>query len=201
LASGADGVELDCRMTLDGALVVRHDDDLPDGGSVSGLSVAALMAADARVPLLEEALDVIGDAWRVVELKTTPRPEFVSLVAEALGPRLTPRLIVSSFDPLLLRAFRAALPQARTALILGFAMSEPDVLWAVDEAVGAGHDQVHAERQIALGPLGSLLRSATAERGLELVVWTVNDPGEASALRDLGATAVITDVPDILIGR
>ena len=36
--------------------------------------------------------------------------------------------------------------------------------------------------------------------GLEVNVWTVNAVDEARRLADLGVDALITDVPDILIG-
>jgi len=37
------------------------------------------------------------------------------------------------------------------------------------------------------------------EAGLEVVVWTVNDPADADRMRSLGAYAICTDVPECFI--
>ncbi len=52
---GADGVELDVRLTADGALAVHHDAEIPGLGAVAALSVAEL---PAHVPLLADVLAV-----------------------------------------------------------------------------------------------------------------------------------------------
>ena len=61
----ADGVELDLHATLDGALVVHHDPEIPGAGPI-----ALLTRAEARqvripngetLPLLSEILDLVGD--------------------------------------------------------------------------------------------------------------------------------------------
>ena len=46
---GADGVELDVRLTADGALAVHHDAEIPGHGAIADLGVADL---PAHVPLL-----------------------------------------------------------------------------------------------------------------------------------------------------
>src|SRR5580658_5517809 len=51
---GADGVELDVRMTSDGALAVHHDPVIEKVGAVAELSTGQL---PAFVPLLDAALD------------------------------------------------------------------------------------------------------------------------------------------------
>lgn len=195
LQAGADGVELDVRMSVDGALVVRHDEQTPDGRCVSATAFAEL-----GLPTLDEALDAVGDAWCVVELKSQPgRTEpFVDAVAAVLDGRAQALLVVSSFDDGLLRVLRRALPSVRTALTVGFLWSMRDVTWAVDEAGRAGHAQLHPERRCMQGTLGDALLGAATDARLELVPWTVNDPEEATVLRELGVAGVITDVPDVL---
>ena len=39
------------------------------------------------------------------------------------------------------------------------------------------------------------------DRGLRVNVWTVNEPDQLLRLRDAGVDAVITDVPDLALGR
>ena len=52
---GADGVELDVRLTADGGLAVHHDAEIPGLGAIAALGVADL---PAHVPLLADVLAV-----------------------------------------------------------------------------------------------------------------------------------------------
>ncbi|HEX4220203.1 MAG TPA: glycerophosphodiester phosphodiesterase family protein, partial [Acidimicrobiales bacterium] len=51
---GADGVELDVRLTRDGALAVHHDPVIPGAGPIADLAVGQL---PGHVPLLDAVLD------------------------------------------------------------------------------------------------------------------------------------------------
>ena len=53
-ALGADGIELDVRLTADGALVVHHDAELPGRGPIAELASSEL---PDWLPSLVEALD------------------------------------------------------------------------------------------------------------------------------------------------
>src|SRR5688572_15081750 len=85
IALGADGVELDCQRSKDGALVVIHDetvDRTTNGkGQVGALTLAQLRGLDAGqgepVPAFEEVLNMSKAAG-------------VQLVAEIKSPHLYP---------------------------------------------------------------------------------------------------------------
>jgi glycerophosphoryl diester phosphodiesterase len=205
LEAGADGVELDCRMTKDGVLVVRHDDELDAGGEVSGLAFERVHALAPDLPTLAAALDAVAAALCVVELKSFlgRNDELAERVAGTLASRVgRQRLVVSSFDASLLRAFKRRLgPGIPTALLFAFAVSESDVRWALDEAAGAGHAEIHAERHLVLGDLGGVLMDGANALGLEVVGWTVNRPAEAREMAARGVAGVITDVPGELVGQ
>ena len=66
---GADGVELDVRLTRDGALAVHHDPVTPDGGPVADLDVCQL---PAHVPLLDAALEARTGLTVNIEIKNLP---------------------------------------------------------------------------------------------------------------------------------
>jgi glycerophosphoryl diester phosphodiesterase len=72
----ADGVELDVHATLDGGIVVHHDQEIPGVGPISQLSLAEARRSRIRngetLPLLTEVLDLVGerDVW--VEVKGLP---------------------------------------------------------------------------------------------------------------------------------
>lgn len=201
LASGADGVELDVRLTADESLAVRHDDAFASGQRLSGLALGAARAVEPDIPTLAEALDVLAGGLCVVEMKTQPgrNERFGDLVADELERRSRQKLIVSSFDPTLLRGMRARLPSLRTALLVGVVAGPEQVEATVEEAVDAGHRQLHVERRILLGHLGGSLFERAADARIQVVAWTVNDPEDAQRLREQGLAAVITDVPDEMV--
>src|ERR1700735_4626903 len=66
---GADGVELDVRLTADGALAVHHDPVIDGVGRVAGLTVSQL---PPHVPLLPDALAVCEGLVVNVEIKNDP---------------------------------------------------------------------------------------------------------------------------------
>src|SRR4030095_1958832 len=72
----ADGVELDIHSTLDGAIVVHHDAQLPGVGAIAQLTCAEVRQVripnGETVPLLQEVLDLLGDHDVWVEVKGLP---------------------------------------------------------------------------------------------------------------------------------
>ncbi len=133
MRAGADGVELDVRLAKTGEVVVAHDPHLfrltGEGVDVAALSLAELRARDlgggARVPLLDEALDlVLGEAGVVdVEVKTDVPDSLrtARAVARLLRARRADereRVVVSSFGPSMLVALRAARCPTELALLL-----------------------------------------------------------------------------------
>ena len=67
---GADGVELDVRLTADGALAIHHDAEIPGLGAIAELEVADL---PAHVPLLADVLAVCEGMVVNVEIKNAPQ--------------------------------------------------------------------------------------------------------------------------------
>ena len=193
LELGADGVELDVRMTADGMLALRHDDGFASGERVSTSTLEDIRRLEPAVPLLAEALDVMLPGVCVVEMKTQPgrNGPFCDAVASVLATR-EQRIVVSSFDPTILRRMRVLLPALRTALLVGMVSSDEERDAMIVEARDAGHAEMHVARRVLGGDTGGGWFSA----GLDVVAWTVNDAAEVAALRDRGLFAVITDVPD-----
>jgi glycerophosphoryl diester phosphodiesterase len=161
---GADGVELDVRLTADGALAVLHDPAIEGLGPVADLTVAEL---PAHVPLLADALGVCDGLVVNVEIKNDPREPghdageaVAALTAEAIAEAgWTDRVIVSSFQVSTLQAVRAV--DGRLAV---------GVLWPPVADLEAG---------LALA----------VNEGWQ----TVNNPLDLSTFVGLGVDAVITD--------
>jgi glycerophosphoryl diester phosphodiesterase len=183
---GADGVELDVRRSVDGALVVHHDAAVP---GVGPLSLARVRDLPDHVPLLADALSACEGMVVNVELKSDG-DEGLALAAAAAVVELgwAERVVVSSFDPDCLEAVGRAEPGLALAWLLGpGADAQPLLSVALERGFGGIHPfvaSVDAE-------LVSLARGA----GLDLRVWTVNSDGDLRAMVDLGVDAVITDRP------
>lgn len=202
--SGADGVEVDLRLSADGVFVLCHDPDLqrltgrPLDVARTPWPVLRSAAAEAEVPLarLEEVLPAVDDRRLILELKPAPVETGQLLVRrlqqlDDLG--LHCELTVSSFDPELLGAVRATARgrvRLRTALL-----GRPGwlALATVRQALLAGHEEAHPH-------VSDLLADPCAAReavdcGVDVVPWTVNSSRMIRRCADLGVAAVITDVP------
>jgi glycerophosphoryl diester phosphodiesterase len=204
-AAGADGVEVDLRLTSDGVLALSHDPDLRrvagtphPVASSSWLELRrAGRAGGLELARVEQVLAVAAGRRTVLEVKRPCRPEdeertaaaVVAHLREAAGPL---DVTVSSFSAPVLAAVRARLPLAgvRTALLGTPADRVPRLLRT---ALDAGHDEVHPH----VLPLLAEPDVVTAAHGcgVAVVPWTVNRPAQLHRLRRLGVDGVITDVP------
>jgi glycerophosphoryl diester phosphodiesterase len=201
LALGADGVEVDVRLTADGVAVCHHDPGMRrtagDPRYVVSLDYAALPDVGGhRVPRLSEMLDLVGDRGRlVVELKTPHWPagaatQTVEAVVSVLRRHRLHDVVVSSFDRPRVLQVRQSGVSARTALL-----GRPGVPFGVvlRRAIRDGHDEVHPHVSSLLGRL-DLVASAARQR-VEVTGWTVNRPHELLRLADAGVLAAICDEP------
>jgi glycerophosphoryl diester phosphodiesterase len=188
---GADGVELDVRLTADGALAVHHDPLVEGVGPVAELTVPDL---PRHVPLLVDALAVCEGMAVNVEIKNDPaqpghdpRQTVAALTAAAIAEAgWTDRVIVSSFQPDTLRAVQAA--DGRLAL---------GVLWPLLADIEAGLALAVEEGWSAVHPFVTQASPELVERaqaaGLAINVWTVNARPDLVTLVDLGVDGLITD--------
>ena len=200
----ADGVELDVRRTANEVLVVHHDAHLPDGRAIIELDDGEL---PDWVPTLAEVMEVcrdpaVGREFIVnIEIKSAPNdPDYdaehqvsAAVAGLVLGWGMGEsgnEVIVSSFDMEALNRIRAIDPAIPTAYIT-FEVLAPDLL--VGRVAAAGHTAIHPY----VASTSQALVDAAHAAGLEINVWTVNDPDQITHLATLGADAVITDVPDI----
>jgi glycerophosphoryl diester phosphodiesterase len=209
MEQGADGFELDVWRCATGELVVVHDQDgrrvaasplsVPDSPwrDLRALDVGAWRGprfAGARVPLLEEVLEALPGAVVNVELKTRGRGEggeaLARTAAEVIrAARADERVVVSSFDWRLLRAFRRAAPGLPVGLLF-----DGTGAWRLRLALGIpllSPAAVHPDR--ALVTPGRV--AAWSARGLAVNVWTVDAPEEVRRLAALGVAALITNWP------
>jgi glycerophosphoryl diester phosphodiesterase len=188
---GADGVELDVRLTADGALAVHHDAEIPGLGAIAEVGVSDL---PSHVPLLADVLAVCDGMVVNVEIKNAPQDPGWD-VGEAVAPLTaaaieeagwTDRVIVSSFQVTTLLAVQAADGRLALGALWGFG-AEPGP--ALADAAAAGFRAVHP---FVTSVTPELVERAHAA-GLAVNVWTVNAPDDLRAMVGLGVDTVITD--------
>jgi glycerophosphoryl diester phosphodiesterase len=208
LEAGADGVEVDARMTSDGKVVLHHDALLGPADAAAEAEVGTPICAATRaqlshlstLPELLEALSARPGVVLNVELKDLPGEpgwqasyplvhEVARLLVEYhagtwLGPdrEAAVRVIVSSFDPEALRELHRVAPSLETGLLVG-----EGAAWRPEPWLRA----VHPAEASASAELFERAKQA----GLAVVPWTVDDPGRAVQLGRLGAAAIITNRP------
>lgn len=187
---GCGAVEFDVRATADGVWVLHHDPDLQrvhGVGLVIADSTLDELRAAAPVETLAEGLSVFRPGCRpMVEVKeTTPRALDALARDISAAHGLDPIVIVRDAMP---GPVRDALPH--TALYL-FA-TDDEALHRSDEPI----DGVDLAHQWAPGERIEDTVALFHAEGLEVAVWTVNDPHLAERWLAAGAEWVITDHPD-----
>jgi glycerophosphoryl diester phosphodiesterase len=207
---GAEAIELDCQLSADGELVVIHDETLErttDGaGPVGDRTAAELAQLDAgawfgpafageRIPRLADVLAQVRDRVTLnVEIKSARdlgliEPKLAALVA---AEHAAEWVVFSSFHSEAVRAMRALAPWAR----LGVLCDEDPRARGLALA-----NEVNAE---VLIPGRRWTDARVVEeahvRGLDVWVWTVNEPGEMRRLIALGVDALFSDYPERFAG-
>ncbi|NEY34807.1 glycerophosphodiester phosphodiesterase [Streptomyces sp. PRKS01-65] len=199
-------LETDVHATRDGRLVAFHDatlDRVTDGaGRIADLPWAtvrrARVAGAEPVPLFEDLLESFPGARWNVDVKAEPALlPFLELVERA---NAWDRICLGSFsEARVVRAQRLAGPRLATSYGTRGVLSLRLRSWGVPavprrSAVAA---QV-PEYQWGVRVVDrSFLRAAHA-RGLQVHVWTVNDPARMHRLLDLGVDGIMTDHIDTL---
>lgn len=223
LQIGADVLECDVRRTLDGQLVVIHDervDRVTNGtGAVSSLSLQEIRNLDAgywftpgdgtypyrgkdiHIPTLESVLKAYPTAKFNIDMKdhSPDMPHALLAVLDAAGAR--DRVIVASFDGPTIRRFRQLAPDVPTSL------AQDEMLrFVIMARLGLGMFYKTPARYMQIparqGPV-QLAVPATfklAHRlGIDVHIWTINDRGTMQQLIAEGADGIVTDYPDRLV--
>lgn len=195
-ALGADWVELDVRRTADRRLVVHHDAHLPGGVALMARHRAQIPSV---VPDLAEALDTCHPLGVNIEIKNgAPDPDFDPtgrLDADALVDLLHRRrgsdqVLVSSFNLASIDRVHELDPTVPTGWLLLDRGKTADL---VARAVDGGHAAIHPPADMVDAAFVDHARSA----GLNVNVWTVDEPLRMTELVAMGVDGIITNVPDV----
>jgi glycerophosphoryl diester phosphodiesterase len=209
---GADGIELDAKLSSDGHVVVIHDPTVERttgaNGRVKDMTLDELRALGAgsffsakfeneKIPTLEEVFESVGQKTFInVELTNYNSPrdhlvESVCMLVKRFG--LQDRILFSSFFASNLSKARSYLPNVPTGLLaLG------GILGAWQRSFGFAfgkHDALHP-----------FLKDATQQQiyfvhrlKRRVHVWTVNEEQDMHRLFKWGVDGIFTDDPQLAV--
>lgn len=210
-ATGTEYIETDCQVTADGDVVLFHDDTLErltgDRRAVASVrtrELESLLAEHGGLLTVAGALDAFPDTRFNLDVKTPA-------AVERLGPVLAAhahRVLVTSFsDRTRLEALRSTMRAgaalrpatsggrsviARLRALSAARLSPARTLRDIDAVqIPEAHGGIRLFTP-------SLLRAAQ-RHGIEVHVWTVNNPADMSRLVGAGVDGIVTDRADIAL--
>jgi glycerophosphoryl diester phosphodiesterase len=221
---GADGLELDVRLSRDGVVVVHHDASLDRTtnaqGGVDALDADELERVDAGyhfrrgeahaaypcrgqgigVPTLAAVLARFRDARVIVELKLNDAALAAAALDVVRRADAVDRVCFGAFGRRVLSAARAAEPALATSA------AREEVRWALYRSWCGWPHRRPAYAGFQVPEWSGLTRvvsrrfvDAAHRAGLGVQVWTVDDEDVARRLLGLGVDALITDRPDVIV--
>lgn len=205
---GADGFEFDVQVTRDGVPVVIHDEWLDRTTNGKGWvfqhtfeEVRRLDAGSSfgpefkgeKIPTLEEVIAAFGERMFLnIELKNSyfDMPGLEEKTIELVRRYgVEQNVIVSSFHHGSMQRFRQLAPDIRTGLLY-----DCYIVDVVEYAKKLGASALHP---LFAGVKPEVVAAAKAN-GLEINVWTVNEPDHMRLVLAAGVDSVITNHPDRL---
>ena len=188
LELGADGFEMDVRITSDSKLVVVHG-SVVNGHSVQNSPYADLktLSDGSEIPLFEDFLATFGSkAYLDIELKAPGFEQEALALIEKYCDRA--RTVISSFHPQALIKVRQIAPDWQLGFIYNRTQDE-------EQRHNCPIEVVIPQFRLASR---DLISEAHGE-GQKVFAWTVNDRHEASRLIDLGVDGIISDYPEMVV--
>jgi glycerophosphoryl diester phosphodiesterase len=205
VALGYRYVETDAHVTADGVCLAFHDDRLDRVTDRSGV-IAELTYAEVRqarvdgrepIPLLEDLIGSFPDVRVNIDPKHDAAVDPLAAVIERTGA--IDRVCVGSFsDQRITRLCGALGPRLCTSLgPKAIARLRGGSFGLPAGRIDGGCAQVpHAYKGVAVTDRRFVERAHAA--GLQVHVWTIDDPTEMHELLDLGVDGIMTDRPAVL---
>jgi glycerophosphoryl diester phosphodiesterase len=221
---GAVALELDVRVTRDGAVVVFHDEETTrlsgqagtieartleevrtlDAGfsfSPGGGATFPFRAAGVGVPTLAEVLARHPALRLNIDAKTDDERLARALAEVLLAGRACDRVCVGSFHDAQAERLGALLPACARYLPERAATCHVLAAKAGSDGRGCpdGYDLASLPHRMGdLVVVDEPVVTYFHRRGLRVHVWTVDDPADMNSLLRLGVDGIVTDRPDVL---
>ena len=208
VAEGYHYLETDVHATADGVVVVQHDPLLDRTTDAAGVvarlpwQVVRTAKIGGREPVsrLEDVLEELPDALFNIDVKA--EQAIAPLVDVLRRTGAFGRVCVASFSEARLARVRR---HAGDGLLTSMGTAAIARLWAAGRLPGfvrarRGHQRIAQVpiRQGRLTIVDRRLIAAARRRGIEVHVWTVDEPDQMNELIDLGVDGLMTDRPGVL---
>lgn len=205
-ALGFRYLETDVRLTRDGELVCFHDERLDRVTEASGpvgrfslRQLQELRVGGEPICTLREALAAFPAANFTVDLKD--QAAIAPLAGVLADPGIAQRVCVAGAWDGWLGQLRDLAPHVHTALgwrsltgLISSSRTRLPIRWR-----GAPARYAHVPSRlgrVAIFADGLVARAHAA--GVQVIVWTIDDPATMHRLLDVGVDGIITDRPDLL---
>jgi glycerophosphoryl diester phosphodiesterase len=221
---GVDVLEMDVRSTKGDVLVALHDDTVDrttnGDGAIRDLTLAEVQTLDAgyhwtdddgasypyrgagaRVPTVEEVFQTMrGQRWNI-EIKQFDPPITQSLCRTIRAHDMEYSVLVASFDPRTMAAFRNECPEVATSA------TASEIRWFLRmHTLLVGNLYRGSAEAFEVPPQLRNFVVVTPDfveqshdHNVRVLVWTVNGEAEMKKLIDLGVDGILTDYPDRLM--
>ncbi|WP_256761623.1 glycerophosphodiester phosphodiesterase family protein [Cohnella sp. WQ 127256] len=209
LEAGADFIENDMFLTLDGHLIITHSQELSTttngSGNVESYNLAYLKTLNANKPYpngfpfepmvtLDEQIDLARQSGKMVmaEIKTsTPAAvdAFVRIIKEKNAEDV---INAMSFDANQLKRLALLMPEMPSGLLTGYIANESNVSRSLRETLKV-LQPLNATFNTDYSGLGKNFMEAAKHRGILVSPWTFNNKADFIRLFKLGAFGITTD--------
>jgi len=188
-----DGVELDLHLSLDGKLIVIHDETIdrttPNNGFVKNFTSSDLK--ELGIPTLIDVLDLVNRRCFVnIELKGigTSKP-VVELIAHYISEKNWnyTDFLVSSFDWKMLEEVQLLNPKIRIGVL-----TEDTIEIALAFAKKIKAVSIHPDYALLSRENVALMQ----ENGFKVFSWTVNSKEDIQKIKSFNVNGIISDFPD-----
>ncbi len=212
--SGAHGCEMDVRQTSDGALVLSHDVTLEricglkDQKKIRDYTFEEIRKFDfgawmgkefegELIPTLREALELLRPTslYAVVEIKENGfEQQLIDLIREL---KMEKQTILIDFSASRVKKFRTIAPDIPCAWLVSFS-NETDID-EVENTIESTLAECHTNIvDMHFGKVSPELIDRLSAKGIEIMVWTVDDPTMIDRLFDWGIKSVTSNVPNVV---
>jgi glycerophosphoryl diester phosphodiesterase len=212
---GADACELDLYLTADGKIAILHDKDTKRTTGTSMLvadsTLDDLRTLDAgtwknvkyageKIPTLAESLATLPVGPQRFFLEIKCGPEVVPALTKELEdwkPRAAQLCIIAFSEAVAVEA-KKAMPWLK---VYRLSTEQTKDKMPVDLAALIEKTRAQGLDGLDLGskwPWSAEMVKQVKDAGLEIYVWTINDPVEAKRLADLGVDGITTDEPALV---
>lgn len=223
LAAGVPYLELDVWATRDGQVVVHHDETLlrtcGDPRRVSDLGWEEVRTLDAGfgfsadgrifpfrgqgigVPLLEDVLRELPEALVNIEIKQDDPPAEEAVLAAVRRTGSEERVLLASEKDVVLQRMRKICGEIPTSSSYGEVAAF--LAWV---QMGCAGEYRHPGAALQIPEEFGTIRLVTSQTveaahriGVEIHVWTVNEPSVMRRLLAMGVDGLMSDRPDLLM--